>query len=70
MIPPFRRSPHTRADAEVLSGGKVGFIVKAVGEPLAYQWLFDGRPIVGQASPNPASGGDPRQRRPLLCVGE
>ncbi|MCH2592422.1 MAG: Ig-like domain-containing protein [Pedosphaera sp.] len=35
------------ADAEVLSGGKVGFIVKAVGEPLAYQWLFDGRPIVG-----------------------
>ena len=34
-------------DANVLSGGKVGFIVKAVGEPLAYQWLFDGKPIAG-----------------------
>jgi len=34
-------------DAQVLSGGRVGFIVKAVGEPLAYQWLFDGKPIAG-----------------------
>ena len=34
-------------DAQVLSDGKVGFIVKAVGEPLAYQWLFDGKPIAG-----------------------
>ena len=31
----------------MLSDGKVGFIVKAVGEPLAYQWLFDGKPIAG-----------------------
>ena len=35
------------SDALVLSGGKVGFIVKAVGEPLVYQWLFDGKPIAG-----------------------
>ena len=34
-------------DAQVLSGGKAGFIVKAVGEPLTYQWLFDGKPIAG-----------------------
>ncbi|MEC8972271.1 MAG: hypothetical protein VX509_00050, partial [Verrucomicrobiota bacterium] len=34
-------------DAQVLSGGNVGFIVKAVGEPLTYQWLFDGKPIAG-----------------------
>ena len=34
-------------DAQVLSGGKVGFMVKAVGEPLAYKWLFDGKPIAG-----------------------
>ncbi|MDP6794769.1 MAG: Ig-like domain-containing protein, partial [Verrucomicrobiota bacterium] len=35
------------SDAQVLSGGKAGFIVKAVGEPLTYQWLFDGKPIDG-----------------------
>ncbi len=35
------------SDAQVLSDGRVGFIVKAVGEPLTYQWLFDGKPIAG-----------------------
>ena len=35
------------ADLAILSGGKAGFIVKAVGEPLNYQWLFDGKPIAG-----------------------
>ncbi|MDP7585921.1 MAG: hypothetical protein QF920_08960, partial [Verrucomicrobiota bacterium] len=37
-------------DAQVLSGGKVGFIVKAVGEPFTYQWLFDGKPIAGETA--------------------
>ncbi|MED6314669.1 MAG: Ig-like domain-containing protein, partial [Verrucomicrobiota bacterium] len=32
---------------QVLSGDKAGFIVKAVGEPLTYQWLFEGKPING-----------------------
>ena len=35
------------ADLAILSGGKAGFILKAVGEPLNYQWLFDGKPIAG-----------------------
>ena len=42
---PMVTSPPT--DVAILSGGKAGFIVKAVGEPLAYQWLFDGKPITG-----------------------
>ena len=42
---PMVTSPPT--DVAILSGGKAGFIVKAVGEPLAYQWLFDGKPIAG-----------------------
>ncbi|HJO13058.1 MAG TPA: hypothetical protein QGI39_13565, partial [Gammaproteobacteria bacterium] len=37
-------------DAQVLSGGKVGFLIKAVGEPLTYQWLFDGKPIAGETA--------------------
>ena len=35
------------SDAQVLSGSKAGFIVKAVGEPLTYQWLYDGKPLGG-----------------------
>ncbi|MDD9866287.1 MAG: Ig-like domain-containing protein, partial [Verrucomicrobiales bacterium] len=42
---PMVTSPPT--DLAILSGGKAGFIVKAVGEPLTYQWLFDGKPIAG-----------------------
>ncbi|MBO61474.1 MAG: hypothetical protein CMO63_05840, partial [Verrucomicrobiales bacterium] len=42
---PMVTAPPT--DLALLSGGKAGFIVKAVGEPLAYQWLFDGKPIAG-----------------------
>ena len=42
---PIVTSPPT--DLAILSGGKAGFIVKAVGEPLTYQWLFDGKPIAG-----------------------